>query len=285
VCGNPTLNTGRFKECFGRLKHRWKTFQIDSRTVPGTNLEQIKRWIEDYGEDSDWVRVRVKGEFPRASSTQFIGNDIVAAARRYKAQGFQHMPKIISVDVARQGDDQSVIVLRQGRKVQILAKYRNVDTMQLADRILEFKELEQPNAIVVDGGGVGGGVIDRLRQLGVTRGLFEFNGGMPANDASMYFNRRAEVWGLMRDALRAGLELPDDPEVETDLTGLQYGFSAKQQVQLERKEDLRRRGLASPDIGDAIAMSFAVKVAGAAHPLVSTPRPHCPGTERQTWMM
>jgi hypothetical protein len=284
VCGNPTLNTGRFRECFGRLKHRWKTFQIDSRTVPGTNLEQINRWIEDYGIDHDWVRVRVRGEFPRSSSAQFIGNDIVAACRRYKAEGFEHMPKILSVDVARMGDAQSVIVLRQGRRVQILGKYRGLDTMQLADRILEFKEEHAPNGIVVDGGGVGGGVIDRLRQLGLTKGLFEFNGGYAANEADKFFNRRAEVWSKMKEAIRAGIELPDDPEAEADLTGLQYAFSPKQQLQLEKKEDLRRRGLASPDIADAIAMSFAVNVQPATHPTVSVPRYWTPGTEGNSWM-
>jgi hypothetical protein len=148
---------------------------------------------------------------------------------------------------------------------------------------LEFKEQHQPNGIVVDGGGVGGGTIDRLRQLGLKRGLFEFNGGMPAHDSNKYFNRRAEVWGLMRDALKVGMELPDDPEVETDLTGLQYGFSAKQQIQLEKKEDLRRRGLSSPDIGDAIAMTFAERILAAVHPVVSTPRSYS-GQDGQTWM-
>src|SRR5271170_1092427 len=104
--GNPTQNTGRFRECFGRFKHRWKTFQIDSRNVDGTNKEQIAKWIEDYGEDSDFVRVRVRGEFPRAGSSQFIASDVVASARKYRATAYEGLPKILSVDVARFGDDQ-----------------------------------------------------------------------------------------------------------------------------------------------------------------------------------
>jgi hypothetical protein len=91
--GNPTKNTGRFRECFGRYKHRWKHFQIDSRTVEGTNKEQIQKWIEDYGEDSDFVRVRVRGEFPRAGSNQFIPSDAVALCRKYKAESYAHLPK------------------------------------------------------------------------------------------------------------------------------------------------------------------------------------------------
>jgi hypothetical protein len=79
--GNPTRNTGRFKECYGKFKHRWKTFQIDSRTVEGTNKDQIQKWIEDYGEDSDFVRVRVKGEFPRAATNQFIPSDMTFSVK------------------------------------------------------------------------------------------------------------------------------------------------------------------------------------------------------------
>src|ERR1039458_1186404 len=85
--GNPTQNTGRFRECFGKFKHRWKTFQIDSRTVEGTNKEQINKWIDDYGEDSDFVRVRVRGEFPRAGSSQFIASDVVAARSEERREG------------------------------------------------------------------------------------------------------------------------------------------------------------------------------------------------------
>lgn len=261
--GNPTQNTGRFRECFGRFKHRWKTFQIDSRTVEGTNKEQIQKWIEDYGEDSDFVRVRVKGEFPRAGSTQFIASDVVARCRKYQAEGFEHLPKILSVDVARFGDDQTVIGDRQGRKARVLKKFRGLDTVQVAERVIEILESDPHDATVIDGDGLGAGVIDHLahRGYGLSEGVFEFHGGAVPRDGAKYFNRRAEAWGLMRDALNADMEIPDDPELETDLTGPQYGFSAKQQIQLERKEDMKKRGLASPDCGDMLAMTFGVQVA------------------------
>jgi hypothetical protein len=261
--GNPTQNIGRFKECFGRFKHRWLPLQIDSRTVEGTNKAQIAKWIEDYGEDSDFVRVRVKGEFPRAGSTQFIASDVVSRCRKFKAEAYESLPKILSVDVARFGDDQTVMGTRQGRKAQILSKLRGLDTVQVAERVIEVMEREKPEATVIDGDGIGAGVIDHLqhRGYGIDRGVFEFHGGAAARDSAAYFNRRAEVWGLMRDALMADMELPDDPELETDLTGPQYGFSSKQQIQLERKEDMKKRGLASPDCGDMLAMTFGVQVA------------------------
>lgn len=217
--GNPTQNTGRFRECFGRFKHRWKTFQIDSRHVEGTNKQQIDKWIEDYGEDSDFVRVRVRGEFPRAGSSQFIPSDVVAACRKYRATGYEALPKVLSVDVARFGDDQTVMGTRQGRNAQILGKYRGKDTVWTAEQTIRFMESEEPDAIVIDADGIGAGVIDHIKHRGFARRLFEFHGGAGANDAAAYYNRRAEVWGEMRSWLQSNAEIPDDPELEADLTG------------------------------------------------------------------
>jgi hypothetical protein len=280
--GNPTQNTGRFRECFGRFKHRWKTFQIDSRTVEGTNKEQIQKWIDDYGEDSDFVRVRVRGEFPRAGSSQFIASDIVAAARLYPAEGFASLPKVLSVDVARFGDDQTVVGCRQGRLFRILAKYRGLDTVQVAERTIEWMGKEKPDATVIDGDGIGAGVVDQLNHRGFRSGLFEFHGGAAANDAAAYFNRRAECWGSVRDWLRAGAQIPDDPELEADLTGPEYGFSNKSQIQLERKEDMKTRGLGSPDCGDCLAMTFSVTV--LPKPVEEPRQLYYPGERSTGWM-
>lgn len=265
--GNPTMNTGRFRECFGSQKHRWKTRQIDSRTVEGTNKEEFARWIEDYGEDSDFVRVRVRGEFPRAGTNQLIPNDIVAAARKFKAQGYEKLPKVLSVDVARYGDDATVIGWRQGRRFSIESKLRGLSTVQVAERVIEkiedAKRRNEPyDAWIVDGDGLGAGVVDHLEHRGYGKpNLFEFHGGESARDPNAYYNRRAECWGMMRDWLQAGAEIPDDPELEADLTGPQYGFSNKQQLQLEKKEDMKKRGLASPDMGDCAAQTFGIQIA------------------------
>lgn len=257
--GNPTQNTGRFRECFGKFKHRWITRQIDSRTVEGTNKQEIEKWVKDYGEDSDFVRVRVKGEFPRAGSNQFIPSDIVAKCRETVAEGYINLPKILSIDVARFGDDQTVFGLRQGRHFRILARHRGIDTVQTAQHAIDWINRELPDSVVVDGDGLGAGVVDNLKHRGLEM-VHEFHGGEQAEDSEMYFNRRAEIWGLTRNWLKEGADIPDDPELESDLTGPQYGFSAKQQIQLEKKEDMKKRGLASPDTGDCLAMTFAVKL-------------------------
>src|SRR5262249_35811370 len=97
-------------------------------------------------------------------------------------------------------------------------------------------------------------------------------------------NRRAETWGLMRDALKAGMQLPDTSDMEVDLCGTEYFYTPKGQIQLEPKDAMKSRGLASPDLADALSMTFAVRVAAPYRPVVSTPRPCCPGERSQTWM-
>lgn len=262
--GNPTLNTGRFRECFGRYKHRWKTMQVDSRKVAGTNKAQIQKWIDDYGEDSDFCRIRVKGEFPRAGSKQFISSELVAEARRRNVPDDQvaQQWKVLSVDVARFGDDQTVIGLRQGKRLRVLERLRGWDTMQTAHRVMYWMKQETPRLTVVDGDGIGAGVVDRVKEdmqnwlrVNAPAEVLEFHGGLSSSDPDMYFNARAEMWGRMKGWLETA-DIPDDPEVEADLTGVQYGFSGKNQIQLEKKEDMKKRGLASPDIGDMAAMSF-----------------------------
>jgi hypothetical protein len=281
--GNPTRNTGRFRECFGRFAHDWVTKQIDSRTVDGTNKEEIAGWIRNYGEDSDFVRVKVRGEFPRAGSGQFIPSDIVSDARAYKAQGYESLPKVLSCDVARFGDDQTVFGLRQGRKFKLLEKLRGKDTVFVAERLIHWQKAEEVNATVVDGDGIGGGVIDAVKHRGFGARLFDFHGGHAANDAAQFFNRRAEMWGAMRDWLVAGAEIPDDPELADDLTNPEYYFSPKQQIQIEKKDEMKSRGLRSPDCGDCLMMSFSVTVAPPKPK--ETPRYRSPGENANSWML
>jgi hypothetical protein len=187
VFGNPTRNTGRFKELFGKLKHRWITKQIDSRTVEGTNKKLFDEWVEDYGEDSDYVRVRVKGQFPRAGTQQFISCETVKECLKYTAVAYETNAIVFGVDIARFGDDQNAVCIRQGRKVHPLIKWRGIDTMQTASRVVELFEKWKPDMVFIDGGGVGGGVIDRVKQLIPAKKVSEINFGSSANDSTKYF--------------------------------------------------------------------------------------------------
>ena len=265
--GNPTKNTGRFRECFGKFRHRWKTRQIDSRTAKMVNQAQVDQWIEDYGEDSDFVRVRVKGQFPRASVAQFIPTDVVEAAQRVdygrpNESVWTWAPVVIGVDVARFGDDKSVIYIRQGLHTHDIRTYLGVDTMQLANYVVGAIREFSPRAVNVDVVGIGAGVVDRLRQLGYGSILYEVNGGVSANDPKQYYNKRAELWGYMLNWLKAGGSIPaGDQSLYDDLIGPEYQYDAKFRIQLERKEDMKKRGIASPDIADALAYTFASHLA------------------------
>jgi hypothetical protein len=254
VWGNPTRTTGAFFDCFHRNRHRWHTKYIDTRNCKYADQSQIAQWIEDYGEDSDFVRIRVKGQFPRAGSTQLISTEVVTQATiRENIVPFGAV-KLFGVDVARFGDDQTVICRRQGRKLEELHKYRGLDTMETAAKVAELSNLYEPDAIMIDEVGVGGGVVDRLKQLGFD--VIPVNSANTADDTRMYKNKRAEMWGRMRDWLVTA-DIPDDRDLCADLSGPEYGYDEKMRIVLEKKTDMKKRGLASPDSADALALTFA----------------------------
>ena len=270
--GNPTRTSGRFFECFNRFRARWHTQQVDSRTVSLTDKQQLARWVADYGEDSDFVRVRVRGQFPRAGSMQFIDRELVEHAMKRPVDFATHQlnPLVMGVDVARFGDDRSVIVLRRGFDARTwpMEKHQGLDLMTLAARVAERAAAEGVRAVFVDEGGIGAGVVDRLRQLGVPFVFGVHFGGKPETwDAEgakpKYANKRAEMWGNMKAWLDQA-SLPEDAKLRADLTGCEYGYDGSQAIQLEKKADMKKRGLASPDIGDALALTFALPVTGAA---------------------
>ena len=263
--GNPTRNTGRFRECFGRFRHRWACSQVDSRQAAMTNKDILNQWIADYGEDSDFVRVRVKGQFPRAGSMQLIPLSHVEEAQQRQPQINAFDPLIMGIDVARFGDDQSVIVVRQGRNAAFapMERYRGLDTMQLAARAARLIATHAPDAVFVDETGVGGGVVDRLRQLG--HAIIGVNFGSKADgavDGELVANKRAEMWCRMRSWLASGGTLPLDAELAADLSSVEYGYNVHNEILLEKKDEMKKRGLASPDAGDALALTFAYPVAG-----------------------
>ncbi len=263
ACGNPTRNTGRFIECSGKYRHRWKNYSVDSRTVRITNKKQIDQWIEDEGIDSDVIRVNVLGLPPRSSMLEFIGPDDVDRCMAYKAESYKSFPVIIGMDCARFGDDYNTIYTRQGRKITFIRKWRGLDTQASASHLVEAFSMVGATIAFVDGGGPGGGIIDRAKVLIGKEKIQEVNfGGSPRNE-SMYANKRAEMWGDCRDAIKAGIELPKSSELRSDLLGPLYSFTNKQQILLEKKSDMKKRGLASPDHADAVVLTFARNVIAA----------------------
>ena len=258
--GNPTRNTGRFYEnMVGRFRHRYTRRFIDSRDVKITNKKQFQEWIDDFGIDSDYVKVRVLGQFPSAGDMQFIPGDVARACVGLEVVVQPHDPLVMGVDVARFGSDESVIYLRQGRDAesQGLHRFRGIDTMQLSAKVAEIAADKRPDAIFIDGGGVGGGVVDRCRQLGLN--ITEINFGGKATQPGVA-NLRAQMWYNLREALKDGIRLPDNDDLISDLTGLEYGYTLRNDIKLESKDDALKRGISSPDLADALALTYALPV-------------------------
>lgn len=259
--GNPTQNTGRFRQCWTKFRKRWVTEQVDSRDSKRTDKRLIREWIEDYGEDSDFVRVRVRGVFPRVGPRQFIGNHLVEAAqKRFVDPAWIHAatPRLMGVDIAREGDDESVIVLRRGAKMlPDIFRYRIPDLMVLASEIAGKINEWKPDLVFVDGTGMGSGVYDRLVQLGY-QNVVDCRPGNKEQvfDRETFYNCRIEWWARMKEWLRTA-DIPDDNQLYEDLIGPEQLYDLGMKLRLERKEDMKKRGLPSPDTGDALSMTFA----------------------------
>ena len=282
MLGNPTRATGYFRECFpgGQRHGLWKCFNIDTRKARMANQEQIAEWIKYYGIEHDFVRTNVLSLFPNSSSTQFIGTDLVegAAAADRDPPVTIYDPLVIGVDIAAYGDDQTVIRYRRGRDARTIPpqKYRSLDMMQIAARVAEANERHRPDAIFIDQGNMGLGVVDRCRQLQLPVFGIDFGSDPIGGDpAAAYYNRRAEMWGKLREWLEHGA-IDDDAELKANLTAVEYGYklrAGRDSILLERKKDMKARGLASPDDGDALALTFAMPVAQSDHTAQLSHRP------------
>ena len=277
VFGNPTRNAGRFRECFGRFRETWWTEQVDSRSVSLTNADQIRKWIKDYGEDSDFVRVRILGTFPRVGEFEFIPAELVDAAMSREPISALTDPLALGVDVARYGSAESVIFFRKGRDASSVPFriFRGINTVELAREIQSAHETHRPDGIFIDGGGVGGGVVDNVRHLHLFchdvqfGGKDDVGGFTTGNEGEAYANKRAAMWGAMRAWLKTG-SIPPDPDLRAQLIGLTYTYNLQGKIQFERKEDMLKRNLPSPDRADALALTFAYplsphELAGGLH--------------------
>lgn len=256
---NPNKATGTFHQththsAFRRLWTRLVFNSWDSPHSPKDYLQELK---DTYGEHSDMYRVRVLGQFPSASPLQLIATDLVdeACQRFLRPEDYKHAPVILGVDVAWEGDDRSCIYLRQGLYSKKLFVGHNIDNMTLAAKVIEFEDLYGADATFVDVGW-GTGVIDRMRQLGRSPIPVAFGGG---SADPQYLNKRAEMWFLMRDWLINSGVIEDDEDLKLDLTAPEYG-PGDTKKSLERKKDIKKRLGFSPDMGDALALTFAMPV-------------------------
>jgi hypothetical protein len=264
VFGNITRGQGRFRECFDASQTFWSVRCVDSREVSFTNKAQIAKWIEHYGIDSDFVKIRVLGQPPKQGEMEFFNaQDIDEAMRREVEPGGAIA---LGVDVARFGANFSVLYPRRGRDARFIQRrrYQGLSTIDLALKISEANREWRCDGIMIDEGGVGGGVVDQVRHLQLHCFGIQF-GGKPSQTTEWntlgesYANKRAEMYGSLRSWIRSGA-LPNDAELRGQLLSITYTFNPKDQIILTSKEVMMREGKPSPDDVDALALTFALPI-------------------------
>jgi hypothetical protein len=287
--GNPLTTTGRFFKLF-RSRSGWRRQTISALAhpnvtgaeprIPGAVTpeaidERVKEWAEEEAGQCggagvgtadvfEWkgrryrpnglFRSRVLGEFPESDEDTLISLRWIeqAAERDLPAEGGVRM----AVDVARFGSDSTVFGIRAGSRVTRMDVVQGADLMEVSGRVMSLAYEQRLESIVIDAVGLGAGVVDRLAELGLD-GLVAFNGGHTARNSERFANRRAEVYWTLRERFRTGdIAIPRDEALIEELAALRYQHTSRGQIKMESKDDMKRRGLHSPDRADMLAMLF-----------------------------
>ena len=261
---NPRRNTGPFYDSFNSKQSFWKNEQIDSRTVEGTDQKLFQTMIEQYGEDSTVARVEVMGEFPSADDDTVIPMGLVKAAIERDVSLTANAPIIWGLDVARFGGDNSALCIRQGNHVMSIKSFKSMDLMQLCGVIKnqydECTAIEKPQEILIDVIGLGAGVVDRLAEQNLpVRGV---NVAEAPASKKNYLNLRAELWFAIKDWLvQRDCRIPQDDELVAELASPLYKYTSTGKIKIESKDEMRKRGIKSPDKADALALTMASSAA------------------------
>lgn len=282
--GNPTRNTGHFyRACFGTGRDLWQPMVVDSRESALTNKAQIEEWIHEYGEDSDFVRVRVRGLAPRASELQFIDQDRVwQAQKRPSPNLFGDEPLVAGVDVSDGGAAWNIVRFRRGLDARTIPPIRLPGQAVRGDRgallailaeVLREGRNGLPVAAMFVDSAFGAPYVERLHSMGFRSQVHEVRFGGESPDRHQ-LNMRAHMWSRLKEWLGHGSIDPHDERLSADLVGPGYRINSQDRLVLESKEDMAKRGVASPDDADALALTFAAQVAvpkqrraGAAMPV------------------
>ena len=268
LTGNPTRNTGFFYDTHNRLKENWYTMHvscIDSKRVSDDFVNDMKN---RYGEDSPAYHVRVLGNFPPSESDTVIPVALIDHAMKNDIKVHEDTVSIWALDVARQGNDSSVLCKRQGPVIHPLTVWNNLDLMQLSGAVkAEYDAVsssKKPVEIIVDSVGLGAGVLDRLRELGLpARGL---NVSERSMQKETYINLRAELWFKCKAWLEGmDVKIPHDDRLWAELAAPRYHFTSSGKIQVESKEAMKKRGINSPDRADAVCLSLANEMTTMAY--------------------
>jgi len=262
LVSNPVRSSGRFFEVFSRDLPGWTKLFFSAFDSPNVNPQWIAEMKETYGEDNDLYRMRVQGLFPRVGIAQFISGDVVTAAinNPLHPSAYSNFPVLGGVDVARFGNDSSILLARQGPKVLEYRCFKGLDTMEVASKVAEFNGIYKFNKIFIDSIGIGAGTYDRCKDLRLP--VAEVIVSNKSTEPNVYANLRSQLWGKMRDWLGNGASLPTysrdrESNLSAQLTSMEFFYTNKMQIQLLAKKDLKKLGYESPDIADSLSLTFA----------------------------
>lgn len=278
MCGNPTKTAGVFFDSHNSDRDLFTTHKVSSMDSSRTSKENIDMLLKKYGKDSDVARVRIFGDFPKGESDSLISLEVAETATQTKIDISESYTLNIGVDVARFGDDKTLIAPRIGNKVFDLQEYSKKDTMETTGNIIKTVEdfrskNSQVNKVVIkiDDDGLGGGVTDRLREVNTERKLgyiiIPIKNGAKAKESDHYYNKAAEMWDTMKELLddnmskflqgeTGSIELPDDPTLIKQLSNRKYSIHSDGRIKLEDKSEMKKRIGESPDRADAVIYSF-----------------------------
>lgn len=270
MCGNPTQLVGFFYESHTTKRELYKTHTIDGSKCERVDKNYVQTIIDMFGKDSDVYRVRVAGEFPKSNPDSFIGLDMIRTEKKV----IDVVESIdLGVDVARYGDDESVVATTYNKsQVEKLNVFKHNDTMRLTGQIvniIKMLNLKYPSIIVrvkIDCDGLGVGVYDRLKEVIVEKNLkakaiechFGGKGGKVSYDEPIeYYNSTGIMWGTLRSKLKNNeITIPNNEELIKQITNRKYFINSDGTIKLERKEDMKKRNVHSPDRADAVVLSL-----------------------------
>lgn len=268
LLGNPTRSSGFFFDTHNRLSTQWWTRRVSCVDSPRVSASYVEEMKQGYGEDSNAYRVRVLGEFPLSDDDTVVPMHLIDSAMSRDLVEDERAPGIWALDVARFGTDRSALAKRRGQVITEVKRWAGLDLMQLTGAVVaEFHAQPahlRPTEILVDSIGLGSGVVDRLRELRLPcRGV---NVSESPSMKGTYVNLRAELWFATKAWLdQRGCKLVADEDLKAELAGPRFKFSSSGKLQVESKDDMRKRGLRSPDLADAVVLTMAADAATAIY--------------------
>lgn len=270
LMGNPTRNSGYFYDSHHADRARWSTFCISSSDSRRVSADYADSVAAKYGRDSNYYRVRVLGEFPTQSDDTLISLDWLEASKNRDIVLPQGARRIAGLDVARFGDDSSALAIRQGPVLASLTEWRGSDLMQTVGRVAEAYRAKTPGfeVVYVDAIGMGAGVVDRLNELRIPAVAVNVAESSAMSDR---FNKlRDELWWAARDwfaakscRIAAGVSLADD--LIGEMAGVRYKLTSAGKIKIEGKDEMKKRGQQSPNLADAVCLTFGAGSASVAH--------------------